>query len=391
MALANQRGLVLKRGRPVAADSRRQQLLASRLRNKEAKLAAATSTQSCTWVTSTRGGLQTSRRSDACCKERVCNQTFDERAPATTSGADIIGNLRRYYINLDKEGKRAFLAERVETRDQLLLLNHDDLRRKHVFDLYLETPEVLARGLAQVDLGSILRLPKPRHADSVLVCSEFFFFALGAHKDTLYQDKMRRNHGPVTVPAVLSPSEPREVPQRRERLPNPDVLNKRDLVAHFIKNEGRVGIRLPNLTKIVLPYRSVMSTHAAYVRREETRLEAAAAQVATDHAGSTEDELQVLADTFKCGACKVAFNKVRVRGAENINQVVPVASVLVSKLESRYLNRLCGPRGDPPAESHAEICVLPYFVYCWTTDQTLKQYGFHLRSARFANSSSWRS
>ena len=302
------------------------------------------------------------------------DQTFDERAPATTSGADIIGNLRRYYINLDKEGKRAFLAERVETRDQLLLLNHDDLRRKHVFDLYLENPEVLARGLAQVDLGSILRLPKPRHADSVLVCSEFFFFALGAHKDTLYQDKMRRNHGPVTVPAVLSPSEPRDFRQVRERLPKLDEQYKRDLVAHFIKNEGRAGMRLPNLTKIVLPYRSVMSTHAAYVRREETRLEAAAAQVAVDHAGSTEDELQLLADTFKCGACKVAFNKVRVRGAENINQPDPVASALVSKLQSRYFNRLCGPHGDPPREMHDEICVLPWFVVCWTTDKTLKQY-----------------
>ena len=49
-----------------------------------------------------------------------------------------------------------------------------------------------------------------------------------------------------------------------------------------------------------------MSTHAAYVRQEETRLEAAAAKLARDNIEDA-DELLVLESGLTCRACKAVF------------------------------------------------------------------------------------
>ena len=379
MALAQSRGLYVKRprsGRPSNPDSARQRLKAARSSKKDTKLTELTSNQSCTWETSTRGGLQLACNDAVCCKDRKCNQAFNDRATDNTSGPDIIGDLRRYYFQLDRKGKLAFLSERAEIRDHLEGI--EDLRRKHVFDLYLESPETLASNLAQLAQGSILRLPKPRMADLCLVCTSFFFFATGAHRDTLYNNKFRKETGPVTEAAVLSPSEPRLPHQRKERIAQLDEHFKRDLIANFIKKEARGGLQLPNFNKTVLPYRSVMSVHAAYVRKEEVRLEAAAAKVVTDNEDASERELDELEASFSCRACKTAFQTSRERARSGDAHAVEVADPepvpLVSKLQSRYFNRLLGPKGDPPVSLHKEICSLVHFRNCWTSDATLKKY-----------------
>ena len=121
-----------------------------------------------------------------------------------------------------------------------------------------------------------------------------------------------------------------------------------------------------------------MSTHAAYVRKEEVRLEAAAAKLVTDNEDASERDLDETEASFSCKACKTAFQTSRERARSREAHAAEVADPepvpLVGKLQSRYLNRLLGPKGDPPVSLHNEICNLPYFGLCWTSDVTLKKY-----------------
>jgi hypothetical protein len=121
-----------------------------------------------------------------------------------------------------------------------------------------------------------------------------------------------------------------------------------------------------------------MSTHAAYVRKEEVRLEAAAAKLVTDNEDASERELDELEASFSCQACKTAFQTSRERARSGDAHAVEVADPepvpLANKLQSRYVNRLLGPKGDPPVSLHNEICSLVHFRNCWTSDVTLKKY-----------------
>ena len=232
-----------KRGRPVVAGSKRQVLLQRQCANKaDNKLAALTSTASCTWELSNRGGLQLWSLDTVCCMGALCNSVFNDTSPQNSSGPDIISNLRRYYRLLPKADKRAFIAERIESRAKY---DHEDYRGKRIFSFSLEVPTVLSRSLQQISLGTLRNLPKPNPDDCASVCSEFFFFATGGHHDTLYQDKKRRS-GAVSIIAELDPSQPAQPRKPYVREAN---LPKQVVIAHFIRNAARGGLRLPNLLK----------------------------------------------------------------------------------------------------------------------------------------------
>ena len=354
-----------KRGRPVVLGSKRQ-LLRERQRTKKAdKLAALISIESCTWELSSRGGLQESKMDDVCCKVAQCNSVFNDRSPQHTSGPDIISNLRRYYKLLPKADKRAFLAERISTAALPIGSESEDYRGNKIFVFTLETPTVLSRSLLQLTLGTLRNLPKPNQADCVSVCSEFFFFAIGGHHDTLYQDKKRRT-GAVRIIAELAPSEPALPRSRYVRKPVGGRA-KQDIISHFIIHAARGGLRLPNLSKTVLPYRSVMSTHSAYVRLEETRLDSAAIALAAHYRNATAEDVARAQGELTCAQCLAVFIS-RIAGEEAavVNADQPVA--LVSKQASRYYNRLCGPIGIIPL--HDEVAVLQYFRKVWSKPQS---------------------
>jgi hypothetical protein len=294
----------------------------------------------------------------------LCNSVFNDTSPQNSSGPDIISNLRRYYSLLPKADKRAFIAERIETRAKYDL---EDYRGKRIFSFFLEVPTVLARSLQQISLGTLRNLPKPNRDDCANVCSEFFFFATGGHHDTLYQDKKRRS-GAVSIIAELHPSQPAQPRPPYVREAN---FQKQLVIAHFIRNAARGGLRLPNLLKTVLPYRSVMATHSAYTRAEETRLDVAALALGDHYANASDEEVARVQEELKCAQCLAMFTS-RVNGSAValVNPDAPVA--LVSKQASRYHNRLCGPKGFIPM--HDEIAKLQYFRQVWVEDAELKEY-----------------
>jgi hypothetical protein len=261
------------------------------------------------------------------------------------------------------------LAERISTAALPIGSESEDYRGNKIFVFTLETPTVLSRSLSQLTLGTLRNLPKPNQADCVSVCSEFFFFAIGGHHDTLYQDKKRRT-GAVRIIAELAPSEPALPRSRYVRKPVGGRA-KQDIISHFIIHAARGGLRLPNLSKTVLPYRSVMSTHSAYVRLEETRLDSAAIALAAHYRNATAEDVARAQGELTCAQCLAVFIS-RIAGEEAavVNADQPVA--LVSKQASRYYNRLCGPIGIIPL--HDEVAVLQYFRKVWVEAAELKMY-----------------
>lgn len=245
---------------------------------KTSKMQEKSSKVECVWETSSSGGLRPSRNKQTCCGGK-CNEQFDSKlaeSAGTTQTCDLIGGLRSYYAALHKKQKREFIAERVDvgSRPEGDTAN---LRGKHIFSFHIDDPTSLKRNLADLQGGTIVRLPKPNRDRAMHVCMNFAFFTFGGHSDTLYQDIARKYHGFVTNPAHLSPAEPRvhvsRKARRTERLPPLGVLGfKKDYISMFLKQAARGGCILPNHKVIVLPFNTVQSAHAAYVRFEERRL-----------------------------------------------------------------------------------------------------------------------
>ena len=95
-------------GRQVNLQSKRQKILATRALNKAAKVEDLLSEVSCTWESSTRGGLRQKRAVTCCvgnCKERYAGAAEGEEPTET----QVVQALRAYYNTLSASNKRLLL------------------------------------------------------------------------------------------------------------------------------------------------------------------------------------------------------------------------------------------------------------------------------------------
>ena len=92
--------------------SAKQITLALRAAKKIRKLETDHTLASCTWATSSRGGLRDSNEPDVCCKSLMCCESLiPERDGISLS--DVVLQLRQYYAQLDKVAKRLFWEHRT--------------------------------------------------------------------------------------------------------------------------------------------------------------------------------------------------------------------------------------------------------------------------------------
>ena len=309
--------------------SKRQRSVAGQDAARAKKLEDLCAPESCVWESSKRGGLQkwnhAHKHSTACC-DKGCMATYFPDGHSDTR--ELIGCLRKYYkTKLDKQSRREFYCQRTLFRGHDFEVGPQDLRRKKLFKFYLEDPNVLWKRLAMVRDGDSNGLPPPNSHNVRPVCSRFFNFATGAHNDTRCQYATRRAAGVVVDPAVLDLNTP-PVPHRKTE--RDYAKPKFERVRHFLRNAADGGLQMPNDDLRILPWNSVMSTHAAYVRAEEVRL-----------------KVPWVSELPKRG---------RLPELEN----------------ARYGNRLLGAKSD--LECHDDIASLVYFRNVWKQDHKQGKY-----------------
>ena len=296
--------------------------------NRAKNLADLSTAQNCVWETSPRGGLakwnNDHKHGKSCCAKE-CMATYFPQGHVDTS--HLVISLRKYYkTKLDKVTRREFHCQRTEFRGYDCDVG-EDLRRKKLFKFYLEDPTELYSRLRNVEDGNTNGLPPPNAHGARRVCSRFFNFATGAHNDTRYQQATRKEAGVVLDAAMLDLHTP-QVPNRKPERDHP--MPKFFRVRHFLRNAADGGLQMPNDNLRILPWNSVMSAHAAYVRDEEVRL-------------------GVASSSYELGAGR-----------------------LPDEDKARYGNRLLGAKVE--LASHPDIATLAYFRDVWNADHRVGRY-----------------
>ena len=384
MALRAVRNKARKRP-PVNPLSARSLKKAKVLAAKLLKCAKDQTAANCTWSTSDRGGLRT-MNVEVYCSQLMCCDTITPELEGVRL-ADVISLLRSYYSHLDKTGKRAFMADRTSVKSEKVdesielrvrtshtfthtLTTHSDsltqdedgpvrggLLGKHMYNYFLEDINLLHSRLIQWNQGHEAALPRPNHEELRSVCGKFFLFACGGHSDTIYQQHARVEQARLgsfdRLSQVALTSAPyASVLDRRHQTPKTDALHAK--IRYFIKQSAEGGVILPNARFIVLPWNSVPSCHAAYVRNQES------VQGVT-WAVSQWTGLQALS---------------RRRPAVPLLPSVEMQTVQTRKALrkfSRYGNRLLGPK-DAAKPQSKEIATISTFHRVWLHDVEMAPY-----------------
>ena len=219
----------------------------------------------CVWETSKQGGFLHSNKAETCCSN-CCSAKYTPEGH--DDSARVVQSLRAHYIDaLGCEGRREFICRRVQ------FSGHDhppgiDLKGKVLYKHYLEDPSCMWDRLSAIDSGMAHCMPDPAFHDVQPVCIRFFLFATGGHRDTLYQNNTRKDA--EFADADVCDISNRQAP-RKKRKAAPDV-DKHSRVVRFLRNAAAMGLNMPNADLRILPWNSIMSTHAAYAREEEVRL-----------------------------------------------------------------------------------------------------------------------
>ena len=334
---------------------------------------------------------------EMCCSTLMCCDTITPVQEGVRL-ADVIILLRRYYSFLDKAGKRAFMADRtsvmsekVDESIELLVrtnffslfhtlahslsiayhsLTQDDdvpvrnggLLGKKMYNYFLEDINLLHSRLVQWDQGHEAALPRPNLEELRSVCGQFLLFACGGHCDTIYiyqqhariEQARLGSFDRLSQVALTSAPYTTVLDKRRERTKADELHAK---IRYFIKNSAADGVILPNARFIVLPWNSVPSCHAAYVRNQETiqGVTWAVNQWTGLQARSRRRPAVPLLPAVQLQARQTVGTRKALR-----------------KL-SRYGNRLLGPKdvAKPPSK---EIATISTFHRVWMTDEELDLY-----------------
>ena len=151
------------RGRTIDPNSARQAILAAREQRRIERAARDASEFGCTWATSSRGGLRDNEAVDSCCLLGNCQSMYS---------ALLVRRLREYYGSLDRDSRRAFLAQRTSLVPPP---PGSRMQGKNVYETFLESPAILDSRLSQHGVC----LPTPAPAELVPVCRRFLNFATG--------------------------------------------------------------------------------------------------------------------------------------------------------------------------------------------------------------------
>ena len=235
-----------KRGRPRSTDTpfalRREEFR----RKREAKLVRMCSLDECT------------RKPCQCCGHDNC----------ALYPPQLISDLRKYLWQLSYADQRAFLhadqGRCDEDRDRIndRRPGRTDLThvRIHV-NFRLERPEILHQRLVEVTTGIRTRLPKPSPSECLPVCSQFLLWAMRRSTSFLNPSRV----GGLEASAqerLFQVDRVRQVVRVR-----PD--NKTRSVVHWLEQQVREHLVMPNAEATVLPYRNRAEAHAAYVMDSE--------------------------------------------------------------------------------------------------------------------------
>ena len=384
MALRAARNRVRERPplNPLSARSlKKAKVLAAKL----LKCAKDQTAANCTWSTSDRGGLRT-MNVEVCCSQLMCCDTITPELEGVRL-ADVISLLRSYYSHLDKTGKRAFMADRTSVKSEQVdesielrvrtshtfthtLTTHSDsltqdedgpvrggLLRKHMYNYFLEDINLLHSRLIQWNQGHEAALPRPNHEELRSVCGKFILFACGGHSDTIYQQHARVEQARLgsfdRLSQVALTSAPyASVLDRRQYKPQTEALHAQ--IRYFIKQSAEGGVILPNARFIVLPWNSVPSCHAAYVRNQES----------------------VQGVTWAVSQWTGLQARSRRRPAVPLLPSVQMQTVQTRKALrkfSRYGNRLLGPK-DAAKPQSKEIATICTFHRVWMHDVEMAPY-----------------
>ena len=196
----------------------------------------------------------------------------------------------------------------------------------------MEDIDLLHSRLVQWELHATV-LPRPSFEEVTSVCGKWLLFACGGHSDTLYQQRARVEQARSATFSRLSQvalTSPRYVHVRRPQ--SGAVLALHANIRYFVKETSVSGLIQPNSTFIILPWNSVPSAHAAYVRLREKDLSWAESEWVGQNEGRT-----------------------------------------VTRRNSRYGNRLLGPK-DPAKPEDKNTASLSHFHQVWLRDVELDKY-----------------
>ena len=89
----------------------------------------------CDWESSSRGALRETSE-EVCCESYECSRKLHN-----STWTQTISDLRKHYSELDRDGKRWFIAARTHYNPPK---QHGDLRGKQVYTHFIEKPEIMA-------------------------------------------------------------------------------------------------------------------------------------------------------------------------------------------------------------------------------------------------------
>ena len=277
--------VLTKRKHDQVSTTPRQQALRAKAVKRAAKLDILAGIDECTWRTSSRGGLRDSHDSLLCCANRfgTCNglPVWLHASTSKNSQADVaatIGRVRRYIADIDDEMLRVFICQytyfngydRADATGATRLV-----KGSKQYVCYLPALPAMKTALQATTMGGVFQ-PPPAHT-LYSVCSAWFFFVLGIHKDKFYDQALRKaiyDRGPYAEARDLDVGIP-PVRSKGKDGSRPQVHYKN--VCAFLMALAEISEALPNMAKgdrttKVLPCRTIQSVHMLYVHEAECKL-----------------------------------------------------------------------------------------------------------------------
>jgi hypothetical protein len=192
-------------------------------------------------------------------KDTCCAEDYDNV---------LVFQIRQYFMSLSDTNQRLFFKERMTARDANVHEEGEDMTGRLMHSgMRMEKPDVFGRLLGGLQQMRHRVLPRPKEQETQYVCIKFALSMVMRSVSWLYPHTKRDSNR--YVPGGHRSAADRDFPT----VPGPKQFNrdnpKTTSILHWMKEEAKLHLMLPNEPGTVLPYTSKYGAHAAYVVEQE--------------------------------------------------------------------------------------------------------------------------